>query len=133
MEDTQVFLSSVINTLNAYFLLHPPLCGGCLRLSLFYTYKLICVRAHFHTDIASGENANQGHLQMILCPKRRAKILILSRCAYYIRNKRLGSVIGIAGVTTVPNGTMTFHILHFLLYGTILCSMDTAVNIILDF
>ena len=48
-------------------------------LAFFYTDELIRVRVHFFSNLSKGWNTHQGHLYVIPCPKRCAKILILHR------------------------------------------------------
>ena len=85
------------------------------RLSFFHTNHLICFGVVFHTDITANRDTHQGHLQVASCPKRGAEIFISPCFTHDVCYKRLGAVIGPAGVTASLHRMMRFHTLHSFL------------------
>lgn len=93
----------------------------------FHTNELVCVGMHFHTDITTGRNAHERHLQMASAPIGCAKIIISPCCAHDIRSKWVRTVIGLTVTfhrTMIVHDIRSFPQLLFHIYA----AADEAVN-----
>ena len=97
------------------------------RLPRLYPNDLICIRMHFHADVATDRNAHKRHLQMAPTPKCCAKTMVPPRCTKDICSKWFRAVIGL---TVTFHGRMKFHTIRSFpqLVLHIYAASDGAVN-----